>query len=137
VSDASENEDLYPDGHGQLVSYELTITNTTSQPLQFGVGTGYVRRASYRPSPDVVLALPESPSSNFVVTYPPIIEGGGAPTPSILQQPPIAPNETRHGWVSFIAPAWTLRVLGRPGADVDFYKLNGDRRYRGSIRLWK
>ncbi len=139
VSNASENEDLYPDGHGQLVSYELSITNTGEQPLLFGVGTGPERRASYSPSPDVELALPESPTStsNLVTTYPPIIEGRRAPTPSILQQPPIAPHETRTGWVSFIAPAWALSVLGKPGADVDFYKVNATRSYRGSIRLWK
>jgi membrane protease YdiL (CAAX protease family) len=139
VSNASENEDLYPHGAGQLVSYELSITNTGAQPLLFGIGPGYERRASYSPSPDLELALPESPdsTSNLVTTYPPIIEGRRAPTPSILQQSPIAPQETRTGWVNFIAPAWTLSVLGRPGADVDFYKLNGDRRYRGSIRLWR
>lgn len=139
VTNASENEDLYPNGHGQLVSYELSITNTGAQPLLFGVGTGYERRSSYSPNPDVELALPESPESTsaFVTTYPPIIEGRHAPTPSILQQLPIAPNETRAGWVTFVAPAWALSVWSRPGADVDFYKVNGDRRYRGSIRLWK
>jgi hypothetical protein len=87
----------------------------------------------------VELALPESlnPADDFVATYPPIIEGRRAPTPSILQQPIIAPGETRTGWVSFIAPAWTLSVLSRPGADVELYKVDGDKRYRGSIRLWK
>jgi membrane protease YdiL (CAAX protease family) len=139
VRSAASNNDLYPNGAGQLVSYELSITNTGAAALQFGIGTEYVRPASYSPNPDVELALPESlnPADNFVTTYPPIIEGHHAPAPSILQQPPIAPHQTRTGWVSFVAPAWALSVLGRPGADVDFYKLNGDRRYRGSIRLWK
>jgi membrane protease YdiL (CAAX protease family) len=139
VRNASENEDLYPHGAGQLVSYELSITNTGKRPLRFGVGTGYERRASYSPSPDVELALPESlqPTSSYVTTYPPIIEGFHSPTPSILQQSPIAPNETRTGWVSFVAPAWALSVLTKRGADVEFYKVNGDTHYRGSIRLWK
>lgn len=139
VRSAASNDDLYPNGAGQLVSYELSITNTGEQPLQFGVGTGYERRASYKPNPDVELALPESlnPADNFVATYPPLIEGHHAPVPSILQQPPIAPHETRTGWVSFVAPAWAQRVLSRPGADVELYKLDGDKRYRGSIRLWK
>jgi hypothetical protein len=139
VTNASANESIYPNGVGQLVSYELSITNTGEQPLQFGVGTGYVRRASYRPNPDVELALPESPNSNsrLVTTYPPIIEGRRAPTPSILQQPPIAPHETRTGWITFVGPAQALSFLGKSGADVDFYKVDGDRSYRGSIRLWK
>jgi hypothetical protein len=139
VSNASENESIYPNGVGRLVSYELSITNTGKQPLQFGVGTGYVRGASYRPNPDVELALPESPTSNsnLVTTYPPIIEGHHAPVPSILQQPPIAPRETRTGWITFVAAARVLNLLEKPGADVDFYRVSGDRQYRGSIRLWK
>lgn len=139
VDNASENPDLYPHGAGRLLSYELSVTNRADRPLRFGVGTGYTPRASYRPSPDLELALPESPESTdgLVATYPPIIEGRGAPTPSVLQQPPIAPNETRAGWVSFVAPAWALSVLGKSGADVEFYEVNGNRHYRGSIRLWK
>jgi hypothetical protein len=139
VSNASEHENLYPDGVGQLVSYELSITNTNAQPLRFGVGTGYVPRASYSSKTDVELTLPVSPqsTSKLVTPYAPIIEGSGAPTPSILQQPLIAPHETRTGWVSFVAPAWALSVLEKPGANVDFYKMDGDRHYRGSIRLWK
>jgi hypothetical protein len=139
VSNAAKNEDLYPDGAGQLVSYELSVTNTGEGPLRFGVGTGYQRPASYSPDPVVELALPESlrSASDLVVTYPPIIEGHHAPTHSILQQPPIAPHETRTGWVSFIASAWALSVLHKPGADIDFYKVDGDQHYRGSIRLWK
>lgn len=139
VRSATSNDDLYPNGAGQLVSYELSITNTGAAALQFGAGTRYVRPASYSPNPDVELALPESlnPADNFVTTYPPIIEGRRAPTPSILQQPPIAPHETRTGSVTFVAPAWALSVLAEPGADVELYKVNGDTRYRGSIRLWR
>jgi hypothetical protein len=37
---------------------ELSITNTGAAALQFGVGTEYVRPASYSPNPDVELALP-------------------------------------------------------------------------------
>jgi hypothetical protein len=140
VSNASEHRHYYPNDQGQLVSYKLSITNTGTRPLSFGLGTGYEPRASYgsRP-PDVELALPElSDSSDGIVTaYPPIIEGRRAPTPAILQQPSIAPNETRTGWVSFVAPAWALGVIAKPGADIDFYKVDGTRSYRGSIRLWK
>ena len=136
VSNASEHPSYYPGGTGQLISYKLALTNTESHPLRFGPGTRYTLRASYAPRPAVALALPEL-SGGLVTTYPPIIDGHGAPGPSILQQPPIAPGETRTGWVSFIAPAWAESVITRPGADVDFHRVSGEPGYRGAIRLWK
>jgi len=72
----------------------------------------------------------------MVTSYPPIIDGRGAPEPSILQQPPIAPGQTGTGWVSFIAPSWAQSVITRPGADVHFYTVNSEPGYRGAIRLW-
>jgi hypothetical protein len=139
VSNASEHRYYYTNGAGQLASYKLSITNTGTRPLKFGLGVGYERRASYSPNPEVELALPElsDRTGDTTTSYPPIIEGRGAPTPSILQQPPIAPKETRTGWVSFVAPAWALGAIARPGADIDFYKVDGSTSYRGSIRLWK
>lgn len=139
VSNAAEHRYYYPTGVGQLVSYKLSITNTGKRPLLFGIGTGYEPQASYSPSPDVELMLPEpsDPTGDIVTPYPPIIDGHRAPVPSLLQQPPIAPNETRTGWVSFIAPGWALTVITKPGADIDFYKVDRTRGYRGSIRLWK
>jgi membrane protease YdiL (CAAX protease family) len=136
VSNASEHASYYPGGEGQLVSYMVALTNTESQPFQFGPGTRFRMRASYAPRPAVELALPEL-SGGLVTTYPPIIDGRGAPVPSLLQRPPIAPGQTRTGWISFIAPAWAQSVITRPGADVDFYRVNGEPGYRGAIRLWK
>ena len=40
VSNASDNAN-YPKGSGQLVSYKVSITNTTDRPLLFGVGLGH------------------------------------------------------------------------------------------------
>jgi hypothetical protein len=139
VSNAAEHRYYYPNGVGQLVSYKLSITNTGTRPLRFGIGTGYEPQASYTPNPDVELTLPElsDRASDIVTPYPPIIDGRRAPMPSLLQQRPIAPNETRTGWVSFIAPGWALSVIAAPGADIDFYKVDRTRGYRGSIRLWK
>jgi membrane protease YdiL (CAAX protease family) len=139
VTNAFKHPGLYPHGDGQLVSYELSLTNTTERPEQFGIGTDHRPRPFYSPNPDIELELPETPESTnyFVATYPPIIQGRRAPTPSILQQPFIAPHETRNGWVSFVAPAWTLSVWNKPPEDLNFFKLDGDRRYRGAIRLWK
>lgn len=136
VSNASEHASYYPRGEGRLISYKLALTNTENHPLQFGPETRYTLRASYAPRPDVELALPEL-SGVLVTPYPPIIDGRGAPGPSILQQPPIAPGQTRTGWVSFIASAWAESVITRPGADVDFYRVSGEPGYRGAIRLWK
>jgi len=136
VSNASEHPSYYPAGNGQLISYRLALTNTESHPLQLGPGTRYTLRASYAPKPAVELALPEL-SGGLVTNFPPIIDGLGAPGPSILQLPPIAPGQTRTGWVSFIAPAWAESVIAQPGADVDFYRVSGEPGYRGAIRLWK
>jgi membrane protease YdiL (CAAX protease family) len=136
VTNASEHPNYYPGGQGQLVSYMVALTNTENHPLQFGPGTRYTLRASYAPRPAVELALPEL-SGGLVTTYPPIIDGREAPLPSLLQQPPIAPGETRTGWISFIAPAWAQSVITRPGADVDFHRVNDEPGYRGAIRLWK
>lgn len=139
VSDAARYPSFYPQGVGQLVSCELSVTNTSERLLQLGVGARHVRRGSYVGQPPVELALSESPSptDNEDTEYPPIIEGIGAPTPSILQQPPMAPGETRTGWVTFVAPPWARRLLARPGTDLDFFELDGRYGYHGSIRLWK
>lgn len=140
VHNAAQHPRQYPNGLGELASYYLAITNTTDHALLFGVGTAYERRASYPlKSPPVELFLPEStsPTDGYTVSYPPIIEGIGAPQPSILQQPPIFPGETRYGWVSFVAAEWAQSVLRIPGADLAFYRTTGQAGYRGAIRLWK
>jgi hypothetical protein len=137
VPNAAENEDLYPEGHGQLVSFQVAITNTSDRPLQFGEGASYAPTAFYPSHPMIELALPQSPGSEADINFPAIINGRGAPTPSVFQQLPIAPHERLTGWVTFVAPAWSLSVLNSRPADVDFYRTNASNHYTGQIRLWK
>jgi hypothetical protein len=136
VTNASEHASYYPGGEGQLVSYLLAVTNTENYAQQFGSGTSFRMRASYAARSPVELVLPEL-SGGMATNYPPIIDGRGAPEPSLLNQPPIAPGQTITGWVSFIAPEWAERVIRRRGSDIDFYKINDEPGYRGAIRLWK
>ncbi len=139
VSNASEHEDLYPGGRGRLVSFQVTVTNTSGRPLLFGAGVGYAPIPSYPAHPLIELALPTmgGSSSNTDTTYPAIIDGRGAPTPSVFRQPLIAPGESVTGWATFVAPAWALDVLEARPADVDFSRMNGSSDYVGQIRLWK
>jgi hypothetical protein len=51
ASNASEHRYYYPNDLGQLVSYKLSITNTGTRPLWFGLGARYEPRASYASNP--------------------------------------------------------------------------------------
>jgi len=139
VTNAREHEDLYTGGRGQLVSFQVTITNTSGRPLPFGEGVGYAPAPSYPAQPLIELALPSATgsSSDTDTNYPAIINGRGAPTPSVFRQPLIAPHESVTGWATFVAPAWSLAVLEARPADVDFSRVNGSSNYVGQIRLWK
>jgi hypothetical protein len=137
VPNFAENEDLYPGGRGQLVSFEVSITDTNDRALHFGEAARDARPASYPSHPIVELLLPGSLRSVEDISYPAILNGRGAPTPSVFQQLPIEPHERVIGWVSFVAPAWALSVLHSRPADVDFLRADGDTHYVGQIRLWK
>jgi hypothetical protein len=137
VPNASENEDLYPRGVGQLVSIRVMIANTSDRPLHFGPGVGYEPVPSYPKHRSVELSLPTRSGSDEQFTFPAIINGKRAPTPSIFQQQPIAAHGRLAGWVTFVAPSWSLSVLGTKGADVDFLRSDGRSDYVGQIRLWK
>jgi hypothetical protein len=139
VTNAPEHEELYPGGRGQLVSFQVMITNTSGRPLPFGVGVGYAPIPTYPVRPLVELALPSAAgsSSNADAGYPAIINGRGAPTPSVFRQSLIAPHESVSGWVTFVAPAWSLGVLEARPADVDFFRVDGSGGYVGQIRTWK
>ncbi len=140
VSNASEHEGLYPGGRGQLVSLLVMVTNTSARPLPFGAGVAYYSPVpSYPAHPLIELALPSTTGSNSDrdTDYPAIVNGRGAPTPTVFRQPLIAPHESVTGWVTFVAPAWALSVLHARPADVDFSRANGDSHYVGQIRLWK
>jgi hypothetical protein len=131
-------ESLYPGGRGELVSYEIRITNTSAAPLLFGAGIGRQPTPSYPRQSLLGLALPSSPGRGSLdEEFPAILNARGAPGPAIFQAQPIAPGATLTGWASFIAPAnaWSL-VHARP-ADMDFWRTNNDQHYVGMIRLWK
>lgn len=137
VTNASENEDLYPNGNGQLVSVQVMITNTSGKPLLFGSGVGYQPAPSYPRHPVLELALHTSPASSEVFDFPAMLNGRRAPTPSVFQQRPIAAHGHLVGWASFVAPSWSLGVISRKGADINFLRSDGSSRYIGQIRLWK
>lgn len=137
VPNASENEDLYPRGVGQLVSVRVMITNPGGRPLHFGPEVGYEPVPSYPKHRSVELSLPTRSGSDEVFSFPAIVNGKRAPAPSIFQQGPIAARGRRVGWVTFVAPSWSLTVLGDKGADVDFLRSGGSSDYVGQIRLWK
>jgi uncharacterized RDD family membrane protein YckC len=136
VPNASENPGLYPDGRGQLVSFQVIITNSGRTPLSFGEVPEQAV-PSYPRQPTIELALPTPPESSADVAYPAILNGRRAPTPSIFQGQPIAPYGRRVGWVSFVAPAWAPSVLEARPADIDFLRTDGGSSYVGQLRLWK
>jgi uncharacterized RDD family membrane protein YckC len=136
VPNASENPGLYPDGRGQLVSFQVIITNTSRTPLSFGEVPEQAA-PSYPRKPTIELALPASPESSTDLAYPAILNGRHAPTPSVFQRQPIAPHGRRVGWVSFVAPAWSPSVLEARPADMDFLRTDGSSSNVGQIRLWK
>jgi uncharacterized RDD family membrane protein YckC len=137
VTNASENEDLYPEGHGLLVSFQVMITNTSRTPLPFGSGVAEEPIPSYPRHALIELALPSSPGSAADVGYPAILNGRGAPTPSVFQQHLIAPHGHLVGWATFVAPSWSRSVLEARPADIDFFRFDGSSDYVGQIRLWK
>jgi hypothetical protein len=137
VRNFARNADLYPGGRGQLVSLEVSIANTSDRPLQFGEAAADARLASYPRHAIVELLLPQSPGSVQDIGYPAIVNGRGAPTPSVFRPLAIAPHERVIGWVSFVAAAWSLSVLHSRPADLDFLRTDGDTNYVGQIRLWK
>jgi uncharacterized RDD family membrane protein YckC len=137
VTNGAENPSLYPGGNGQLVSLRVTITNTRATPLAFGAGTAGQAGPHYSTGPLIELALPPSPGNPTDMAFPAIINGRRAPTPSIFQEQPIAPHQTRTGWVSFVAPTWSPAVLNARPADLNFLPTTGNAGYVGQIRLWK
>jgi hypothetical protein len=137
VPNASENEDLYPGGRGQLVSVKVMITNASDKPLTFGPGVGYEAAPSYPRHPIVELALPSRSGPDEDISFPAILNGRQAPIPSVFQQQPIAVHGSLVGWATFVAPSWSLSVLGAKGADIDFLRSDGSSDYVGQIRLWK
>jgi len=142
VSGSSTNASYYPDGHGLLVSYEITITNTRDTPLLFGQAASDTMLPFYPSHPQVELLMPpslasSSSGSNEDIGLSELINGRGAPTPSIGLQQLIPPHGSITGWATFVAPGWSRELLDVRPADLNLYRLNYDDHYTGQIRLWK
>lgn len=137
VTGPSSNAAYYPDGHGLLVSYELTIANPGDRPLPFGSEMHGLPRPFYPKHSRSELAIPSSPGSEEDLTFEEIINGRGAPGPSIVEQGTIPAHGVITGWVTFVAPAWAGAVLDTRPADLDLFRIDHDPHYVGQIRLWK
>ncbi len=137
VTGPSSNAAYYSDGHGLLVSYELTITNPGDRPLPFGSETHGLPRPFYPKHSRSELAIPSSPGSEGDLAFEEIINGRGAPGPSIVEQGTIPAHGVITGWVTFVAPSWAGAVLDTRPADLDLFRIDHDPHYVGQIRLWK
>jgi hypothetical protein len=105
-----------------LVSFELSIQNSTPAPLPFD------ERGS-----DVDLLL-----ANTNTSFPDLVNpSDGPPGRSIADKNPIAPQATAIGWVTFVAPIWARSVLHTRASDLEFYRPERPNGYVGQIRLWK
>jgi hypothetical protein len=123
----------YPGGHGQLVSYRLTVTNTTAATLDFGAGGVQARGPHYARERIVELMLREPNGPYPEISYGPLLSGIGAPRPDTLG--PIPPHSTARGWVTFLIPDRELTLLSLPGARLDFLRPEHRSGYTGQVRL--
>jgi hypothetical protein len=142
VTGPSTNAAYYPEGHGLLVSYEITITNTRDTTLLFGQAASDTTLPFYPTHPQVELLMPpslasSSRGSNEDIGLGELINGRGAPTPSIGLQQLIPPHGSITGWATFVAPGWSRELLDARPADLNLYRLDHDDHYTGQIRLWK
>jgi hypothetical protein len=137
VGNWRSHADLYPDGRGTLLSFEVEITNPGSTPLQIGALTVRSPIPAYKPDPPAQVQLPTSPGSGEVIPYPALYNARRTPTPPLFGQPPILPRASLTGWVSMVTPANTLTLMNASGADLQLAPLDGNPDYVGIIRLWK
>jgi hypothetical protein len=142
ITGASVNARDYPNGHGWLVSFQLRITNTRDTPLLFGLTPGATTRRSYPEHPQAELLIPPSLSSSRNgsdedMALDELIDGNGAPRPSIGLQRLIAPHASITAWATFVAPEWSRGLLSARPADLDLLRADDDNHYVGQIRLWK
>jgi hypothetical protein len=141
ITDRSVNPRDYPNGRGWLVSFELRITNTRDSPLRFGQ-TADTGRHLYPLHPQVELLIPPSLASSKSgsdegMALEELINGDGAPRPSIGLRRLIAPHASITAWATFVAPEWSRSLLGARPADLDLLRAEDDSHYVGQIRLWK
>jgi hypothetical protein len=142
VKVSARDRSLYPDGRGWLVSYELLITNTRATPLLFGQFPGETARPLYPQHSQVELLIPESLESSRSGSdddsgFGELVNGNGAPRPSIGVRRMIGPHESVTAWATFVAPEWSRDLLSSRPADLDLLRGDGESHYVGQIRLWK
>jgi hypothetical protein len=140
ITDPSVNPGAYPHAHGLLVSYELAVTNPGDRALELGAVDS--RWPSYPNRPQTELLIPPSRASSAsgsreVIPLDELVNGRGAPRPSIGQRRLIAAHTTVTVWATFIAPEWSRALLSARPADIDFLRSEEDSRYIGQIRLWR
>jgi hypothetical protein len=132
----------YPHGHGWLVSFEIAITNTRAQPLQLGEPSSDTTLPLYPSHPRVELLIPPSLASSSSgsdedIALSELVNGHGAPRPSIGLPRLIPGRGTITAWATFVAPEWSRELLDARPADLDFSRTDNDAHYVGQIRLWK
>jgi hypothetical protein len=124
----------YPGGMGQLMSFQLTIANTTGRTLDLDGGAPGLSTPHYARGPATVeLVLPDSRSPTDETGYAPLLRGNRAPTPEALG--PIPPHGRRSGWVTFLVGPQALRTQSLPGARLDFLRVGGQPGDTGQVRL--
>jgi hypothetical protein len=117
----------YPKGQGLFISFDVSIHNTGSVPLEFDQDAAAI---------DLLIA--PTPSSSMYIGRPQIPYPDGAPGPQLDQEGAIPAGGTASGWVSFTAPLWERSRLNSPPTDLEFFRAYDPRQgYVGRIRLWK
>src|SRR6185436_16440086 len=102
--------DRYPGGRGLLVSARVAITNRQGDALTFDAA-----------AQDVQLFLPPGHATSCdVMVITELLTPRGAPSPILGRLGPIAPGQAATGWVTFVTPIWTRRVLHQPPAELVF-----------------
>ena len=128
---------LYPEGHGELVSLELEISNPGNEPLQYGPLIAREPAPSYRPHPPAELMLPLPAGPRELASFATIFNAKGAPGPSLFGQPPIQPRSSITGWISVVVPFNAGRLVGVLRSGLLLSPIDGNPNYVGIFRLWK
>jgi hypothetical protein len=127
VSNPESHPAAYPDGHGLLVSFFISVVNTSARPITFDAG-GH----------DTNLLIDYFGTAGRMWSMPELPNAPGEPGTSIADAGPIAPRSEVGGWVSFVAPIWARSVLHSRAADLRLFPAGHTaENYVGVIRLWK
>jgi hypothetical protein len=127
VTNASADPTDYPDGRGWRVSFQLSVTNTGSRPLNFDV-----RGA------DTQICLSYATRGGESVCFFESLTPNTDPAVPLTDLNPIAPHTTVIGWINFVSASWTPSYLHQRGSDLivdPVGNTSGD--YVGELRLWK